>query len=125
MLQAKLPSRQNSMRASSTGLASSAGSIESAGANTGNSSLKSRGGTPFEALNKDTTGGTLEAWLLIEYCDRGSLQASNPPKDLQTSKLARSREFGQNPTLQALQRIRSKMQEACIEIDCMILIRAP
>ena len=77
-MQAKLPSRQNSMRASGTGLASSAGSVGSAGVNTGTSSLKSGSGTPFEAMNrnKDSSGGILEAWLLIEYCDRGSLQAS-------------------------------------------------
>ena len=78
MMQAKLPSRQDSRRGSGTGLASSAGSGESGGLNTGNSSLKSVSGTPFEAMHRDrdTSGGTLEAWLIIEYCDRGSLQAS-------------------------------------------------
>ena len=67
------------MRGSATGLASSAGSVESAGVHTGTSSLKSGVGTPFEEMNrgKDMAGGTLEAWLLIEYCDRGSLQASD------------------------------------------------
>lgn len=40
------------------------------------SGIGSFAASPLNTLGRQagTAGGTLEAWLLIEYCDRGSLQ---------------------------------------------------